>query len=703
MKYRNTLQKGIGYFFFIALSFFTSCKDEEPISLPDPVTDGLLNTGHPRMILSEEHLASFKTKLTTPQWNDLVNRMNSMIETGNEEYGFGAIHFAVAYAVTGEQKYADQSKEIIFRIINEPGYCDVTSSYLRAPGCTGQVALASDILFARLTDAEKNKIFDYLEFNAKGIVNLEGWSGWGWQDGNPDYKQLNNYYPGHLQTILHYALLAYNHRELARDYYRLVVEEELPAALDLVSTELKGGHGAEGTWYDDKLMGHYAEVVLMLREATNGNVDFGNDYAGAFADYVTWRMYSIMNSIEENGKQQLYDTPTGDQPAVAEAKVMDLTRLRLWALMAVLKETEHADAAGFIKHFEQTVNFESKGWQREFQLDYLLHYDATVTAVDFTNVLSKSYFSPGKGVAHYRTGWDNDAMNATIHFSPSQGQRNSHWHFGEGAFYIWHKGWQADHLNRVPPGSGVEQNTALMNTLLVNGDVNSQGAGDASVLFFSGDDHFMAVKGEATDVYNANLEKFERTFIATDNFITVYDKVVKKNVADVINFIVNSENGFTLNNNVYTTQNKEGQLTVKTMIPGGVASSKTMGVTVDFETTDAELNILHAIQAGDIGSSSATTLFLEAVQSDAGSYFGIQFLPQSRAYVHLVNKTDNPASSLTYTASFGAGAMEHVITGVEPGQYTIQRDGNAADQVNSDEMGTLYFETSGGGTFQVFK
>lgn len=241
MNYRNKLSKSISCFFLIAVLFLASCKDDDPVSLPDPVTDGLLNTEHPRMILSEEHLTSFKTKLATPQWNDLVNRMNSMIETGNEEYGFGAIHFAIAFAVTQEQKYADQSKEIIFRIINEPGYCDVTSSYLRAPGCTGQVALASDILFAQLTDAEKNEIFNYLEFNAKGIVNIEGWSGWGWQEGNPDYRQLNNYYPGHLQTILHHALLAYNHRELANDYYRLVVEEELPEALDVVTTELKPG------------------------------------------------------------------------------------------------------------------------------------------------------------------------------------------------------------------------------------------------------------------------------------------------------------------------------------------------------------------------------------------------------------------------------------------------------------------------------
>ncbi len=693
-------------FGYVAVGLFlilSACRKEDvgTASPLDPVSDEVLKETHPRMAFSDASLAAFNTKLGTPQWSDLVGRMNNVINTGKEEYGFGALHFAVAYQVTGEQKFADHSKEIISRIINEPGYCDVTSTYLRAPDCTGQVALAADILFDKLSDEEKNMIFDYLEVNAKGIVELKGWSGWGWQDGNPAYKQLNNYYPGHLQTILHYALLAYNHREMAREYYKLVVEEELPVALNMLSESLKGGHGAEGTWYDDKLMGHYAEVVLMLRKVTNGKVDFGKDYAKVFSDYVTWRLYAIMNIAEENGKPQLFDTPTGDQPAITLAYVIDLARVRLWSLMEVLRETEYAQTAGFVRYFEEHVNFERKGWQREFQLHYLLHFDATYSPTDFTTVLPHAWFSEGKGVAHYRTGWDENALAATIHFSPGQGQRNSHWHFGEGAFYIWYKGWQADHLNRLQGSSGVEKNTALMNTLLINGNETSQGQGDAHVLFFSGNNDYMAVKGDATENYQGLLSAFERTFLVTDRVITVYDHLVKKNPEDVINFVVNSESGFQTHvtePGKFTTTNKAGRLTVKNMTGGNPVVTERR-LRIDFDSEETQMHLLHAMEAGDGGTSSAN-MFLVTAQSDAGEFFGVQFIPSGQSYIHMINKTDQAASTLTYTASFG-GPVKHLVTGMVPGEYEVTRNDGTVGTFNTDENGVLFFESSAGGIFHV--
>jgi hypothetical protein len=500
-------------------------------------------------------------------------------------------------------------------------------------------------------------------------------------------------------------LLAYNHRELARQYYSLVVKDELPKALELMHTEIKGGHGAEGTWYDDKLYGHYAEVVLMLREATNGKVDFGKDYADVFSDYVKFRLYAFNPVIEENGKPQLYHLATGDQPAVADAKVIDLARLRLWLLMDVLKNNPETKAAGYVKHFEQSVNFESKGWQREFQLYYLLHYDPSVTGANYTQELDRTYLSSGKGVAHYRTGWGSDALTATIHFSPGQGQRNSHWHFGEGAFYIWNKGWQADHLNRVE-GNGIRQNTGLMNTLLVNSDENSQGAGDSKIVFFKGDDSFMVVRGDATTNYKNKLEQFERTFIITDKVITVYDHVKKKSASDVVNFIVTSASGFHEKANEpgkYTAENGEGRLTVKTMTPSGGTGLEAMRMKVDFSSAQTDLHLLHAMEAGDKGSSSASMFLMESVQSDGGSFFGVHFIKQEHSYVHLVNKTDVIASSVSYTASFGAGPVDHVITGLSPGTYPVKKDNVVAGQETVEADGVLHFRTNGGGDFSIQK
>jgi hypothetical protein len=683
------------------------CKD--PIAeskLPDSVVDEIIKTEFPRIGISAEELDHFvANKVNTPEWSDLIGRMTATVTTGEQQYGFGAFHFAMAYAVTGDVRFKTEAKEKIFRVINEPGYCDVTSSYLRAPDCTGQVALAADILFDELTDAEKITIFDYLEMNARNIVEINNWSGWGWQEGNPDLHYLNNYYPGHLQTILHYALLAYNHRYLARQYYQLVVEEELPAALELMSEELRGGHGAEGTWYDDKLFGHYAEVILMLREATNGRVDFGAQYPEVFADYVKFRLYAFNPVIQEAGTPRLYYLPTGDQPAVAEATLIDLGRLRLWLMMHVLKGTNQQSVAGYIKYFEQNVNFESKGWQREFKLYYLLHYDNSVPIADYTQELSNAYLSSGKGVAHYRTGWGSDDLTATIHFSPGQGQRNSHWAFGEGAFYIWNKGWQADNQNRLD-GNGIRQNTGLMNTLLVNGDEESQGQGDSKVLFFKGDNDFMAVKGDITELYQNKLDKFERTFIVTDKVMTVYDCVIKKTASDAINFLVSSENGFHTKPNEpgkYTTENSGGRLTIKTLSTvNPTVSTSPMRISVDFNHPDLQQHIFHAMEAGDGGSSSANMNLIDNI-TPSDTFMGASYLQQSRAYVHVVNKTPALQGLVGYTSNFGAGPMEHVITGMSAGNYSVRQNGTVVANVLVGEDGVIHFTTTGGGEFDISK
>lgn len=660
------------------------------------------------MGLTPEKLEHLKTKLETPQWNDLIARMNHSLTTGVPEYGFGAFHFAVAYAVTGNSGFADMAKTVIFRVIDEEGYCPLSSTYLYAPGCTGQVAWAADIILDRLTDAERNRVFDYLETAARDIIEVNGWSGWGWLDGNPHYKEINNYYPGHLQTILNYALLAYEYRESARAYYDLVVKQELPRALEMMSVELAGGHGAEGTWYDDKLFGHYAEVILMLREATEGGVDFGKAYAKVFADYLKFRLYAFNPLlVDENGSARLFHLPTGDQPAVAGAEVIDLSRLRLWLMMDLLKDTSESEVAGYVRHFEENVNYTTKGWQREYQLHWLLHYDGDVASRDYTQQLNRSYLSAGKGVAHYRTGWGTDDLTAAIHFSPGQGQRASHWHFGEGAFYVWYKGWQADHLNRLPGSSGVEQNTGLMNTLLVNRDPNSQGSGDAKVLQFAGDGDFMVVKGEATANYKGNLDLFERTFIVSGKVITVFDRVKKKTADDVITFQLNSASGFEMlagEPGKYTTVNHGGRLTVQTMLPADSAVTlNEHQLLVDFDSADAELHLLHAMEAGDAGSPSADMFLMDAVVSDAGSFTGVRHVQEaSRACVHLVNRSDDAADTVSYDADHLA-VTTHVITGLAPGNYTVQQDGNPIGVEVVDSNGVLHFTSASGGQFTISK
>ncbi|MFZ5971609.1 MAG: hypothetical protein ACOYXA_08445 [Bacteroidota bacterium] len=215
----------------------------------------------------------------------------------------------------------------------------------------------------------------------------------------------------------------------------------------------------------------------------------------------------------------------------------------------------------------------------------------------------------------------------------------------------------------------------------------------------------MAVKGDATANYKNQLDKFERTLIATDKVITIYDRVKKKSATDVINFVVHNKSGFgqipTDHPGNFTAENHGGRLTVKTLTAGGAVVVDGMRLRVDFAQPDLDIHLLHGMEANDRSIAPVEIVTPEGIQSDAGLFAGIQYVGSGRSYVHLVNKTEAPAASVNYVAPFAAGLVKHVVTGMKPGNYGVLKDGVVVAQSSATDSGVIFFQTEGSGAMEV--
>ena len=127
-----------------------------------------------------------------------------------------------------------------------------------------------------------------------------------------------------------------------------------------------------------------------------------------------------------------------------------------------------------------------------------------------------------------------------------------------------------------------------------------------------------------------------------------------------------------------------------------------MRIKVDFHQPELQQHILHAMEAGEAGSSSANMNAIDNI-TPSNTYLGVSYLAQGEAYVHVVNKTTMAQGLIGYTVPFGAGPMEHVITGMSSGNYTVRKDGIVVTNVLVGEDGVIHFHSGGGGQFDISK
>jgi hypothetical protein len=59
-----------------------------------------------------------------------------------------------------------------------------------------------------------------------------------------------------------------------------------------------------------------------------------------------------------------------------------------------------------------------------------------------------------------------------------------------------------------------------------------------------------------------------------------------------------------------------------------------------------------------------------------------------------------PEDTLAYKIK-SSKTVRHYITGLEPGDYAVQKDGKKISKITVREDGTLYLEYKGGGNFAI--
>ena len=92
----------------------------------------------------------------------------------------------------------------------------------------------------------------------------------------------------------------------------------------------------------------------------------------------------------------------------------------------------------------------------------------------------------------------------------------------------------------------------------------------------------------------------------------------------------------------------------------------------------------------------------ETTLIDAGNMAGCLVKDNSNPWVIIFSKTEKVQSGLTYQASYN-GNGKHLITGLENGLYDIHRNGIKIYTKRTTNQNTLYFESTGGQSFQIEK
>jgi hypothetical protein len=685
-------------FFLCLLSVACSKKTVQPETPapppPPPMVDEII-LQHPRFFVTTEDIPRIKqTAGGSAAWTDLRNRMNNALPDREPEYGFTAVHFVMAYIIEGDKKYADRAIRMVMDQVARIN--DARSgSFLRSSGFAMDAATVADVCHDLLSADQKTQIYDYLETLATEIVEVKNWSGWGWIPNNPLAYQLNNYHTGHLLTIYAYAATCYYERAKAKTYFDLIIKDKLPDVFLYLKNADEGGAGAEGTHYSAKYNRDLAELVKLIKNTTGKKRDFAKDNKEVFRGLVEWKLRAIQPEVTENGKSTLYRVPFGDQPQDQRAEIDDFTNVELGLYLSLIHDIpELSNEAQYAKHFIKQTGFRQKGHYRWLNLYHIVFDYPAVPMKDHRTALSKAYYAGGKGVVQYRSGWDADAAVFNLHFSPAQGQKGSHWHFKEGEINIWKHGWQGVDLNTLPSSNGIQQQTALGNlTYLVNDA--GQSNKDATVIHYAAGNDYVVTTGDMEAVYPA-LTKAVRSCIISGNALTVLDNISGAPSAR-ISLAVNSYNAINTQGNTATSSNGTGKIQYQFFNTVNTITNKANGIFVSVQIPAS--GTLTLLTTATVGEQAAV---LSSVELVAATGFRVAHIKDgSKEYVHALNTGSSKVSSLHYTVENGTGQVSHIINGLQMGNYSITRQGSAAQNLTVDATGVLSFTVTGNGTYTI--
>ncbi|KQT13847.1 hypothetical protein ASG30_18215 [Ramlibacter sp. Leaf400] len=697
------------------------------------------------------------------------------------EYGIEAWHFALAFVVTREEAFAQRAIQfadlMVAGLTSEPidaspgsppcvaryptdlpstdfanpGRCLAAGQFLYAHLYVKNVALVYDWLHDRLTESQKESYRGYMRTAVDRIWNDRQDGGWALSD------PANNYHYGYLVATVLQALATWGEDPAAVRNWNFLVQEKWPAIFAYLKGDGQGGYWHEGTHYGRKSKQDLVEVMLWLRDASVGRkLDLFKAPGLHYADeLVRYQLYSMQPDMFSKRGSHGYrggaaynassNPPTlvqvGDLASDAQGPVTTADA----ALMAMLADGLSGQPAGAMaQHWVRDLS-DGVLRTRRARIHEFLFDEPTRAQQDFTSEAVLPTFTASSQWFHSRSDWTANAT-AVSFFSAKGPQITSHQHRDQNSFVVWHKGWQAADLNNWS-GSGLADDTAIHNTLLVNGEgqrtpildprfsANDPAYGRIAAVHASAAvPGLRAVIGDAAAAYGTSedsgvrrtLQRFDRLLVHYKHIVVVGDSVVTSNgAADSVTYMVHSRGDFlaTADPRTYVTASPCGEsmfggagcvdamaggrmvhTTVAPQVPVlrgrsnyfGRGSPAIGGFGLELDADGPATVLLNAMSFTDQASPALPTV--ESIGSTSG-FVGTRVVHDGASLLVLLrdDALGAPVPQVVFSVADG-GTHALLVSGLVPGRYAITQPGGSvidAGLVGADGLLSASITTGG--------
>jgi hypothetical protein len=520
----------------------------------------------------------------TPEYTDFYN---SDIANGSGE----PWNFALMYMITHNASYATTAIDKVKAMISDGMGVERQDYFLQGHYFVRNAAIVYDWLYDLMSASERAQIVNYMNQVVSESTNPQTnpcrYSS-GWSQNNP----RDNYYYRHVLSAAllaiatygenpgtvtyqdctasggtHPLVLTYNGVDYT-DPLQFVYAKLDDQAVPWIVGRESGGGWREGTNYGRASKILMLEIFQVLRDGGGRNYFNEIGFPRQAADFFFYELQP----------GNLYHYTPGDAPRdpLERANDSDLHLLRL--LVDGEEGTTESQYAQF--WINSYAGLASDKVKKAF--NFFLAKQGYPTR-DYRLDLPLSYYSPGSGYVNSRSDWTANAVS--VNFT-STARVAEHTHKNQNEFAIFRGDWQTVSGNTYS-NSGLNQDTQIHNTILVNHDGQHFGEGTGDIIKYEAKPEYTYAVGDASDAYYSNASGwgggynkmttvFQRELVHLQpDVIVVYDRVTPTAAyADKdVTYLLNSKNKAAINGREVTLANGGGKLFQLTVMPAGAAIS----------------------------------------------------------------------------------------------------------------------------------
>ncbi|XPF93394.1 hypothetical protein ACM9HF_15365 [Colwellia sp. RE-S-Sl-9] len=506
-------------------------NDTVPVNTPINVPVNVVEVSPHSILLTQNRIDEVARKIRQDNtvWNLLTTTISNYYEKVPYNAGEYAAAFALAYYVSGDQKYINRAAELLqHAYFSEP---DIGWEYYQSRNLFRSGARWAVMGYSWIKDhislEEQKKIENILKLWS------EYWLSYADIDNNFESLRLED--TDDVTSLTHNLTLLGTVLSDTSEHY-LLGQKTLSAADNMLErfvvnyymkNIMKGGAWAEGSDYSPNTQRHWIETFLINKEQR------GIPYPINYAREAT---HSLIHQTLASGSG-VYKYGSEEQAIDYDSLSDDYRYEFALALMAILEDTN--DLALINNWFNKLINKEGfKIGSMVTSFNRLLFHSPELTSYEAAPQISTLNYAEGIGLISSRSDWTNEATNL---FFINRKIRVDHEHKDALSFDIAYKGqW----ITKETTGyAGVSESSRAHNTILIeNVDDGSSNPtrrpkGDPKYHTLYDDDNVTLISAEATDVYNmigywgtdyTSLVNRQLAFIKPSTVI-VYDHVITDN------------------------------------------------------------------------------------------------------------------------------------------------------------------------------